>query len=254
MWEDRLTAEEAKADEFRSAFDIDYGRVIHSASFRRLQNKTQILNIGDSDFYRTRLTHSLEVSQIGTGILRQLHGRFPDHEASQYLPSDALMQTICLVHDLGHPPFGHGGELALNYCMRDDGGFEGNGHSLRLLTKLEAGAKANGANLSRRSLLGILKYPVKYRDVYNAELYPVADEGISGQQLLNRTNCKPPKCYMDSEADVVSWILSAFSESDRKNLQKLHQQRLGNTAKVSINRLIAALWIWRMIYQTVSMT
>jgi dGTPase len=114
-------------DDARDAGDIDYARVIHSASFRRLQGKTQILNLGDSDFYRTRLTHSLEVAQIAGSIAKQLGKSFPDHPAAIHLPDRSMIQAIGCTHDLGHPPFGHGGEVALNYCMRDNGGFEGNG-------------------------------------------------------------------------------------------------------------------------------
>ncbi|MGP2481185.1 HD domain-containing protein, partial [Listeria monocytogenes] len=78
----------------------------------------------DSDFYRTRLTHSLEVAQIAGGLAKQFAQDHPDHPARNHLPQLSLIQTIGFCHDLGHPPFGHGGEVALNYCMRDHGGFE----------------------------------------------------------------------------------------------------------------------------------
>jgi dGTPase len=98
----------------RTEYEVDFARVVHSGSFRRLQGKTQILNLGDSDFYRTRLTHSLEVAQIASGIVRTLRRHAPHHPAHSFLPSESLIQAICLTHDLGHPPFGHGGEVALN--------------------------------------------------------------------------------------------------------------------------------------------
>ncbi|WP_410468109.1 HD domain-containing protein [Sphingopyxis sp. OPL5] len=126
IWLERRTLETRKANDARSDGDIDYGRVVHSGSFRRLQGKTQILNLGDSDFYRTRLTHSLEVAQIAGGLVKQLRFNQPEHPAIANLPEHSLIQAVACTHDLGHPPFGHGGEVALNYCMRADGGFEGN--------------------------------------------------------------------------------------------------------------------------------
>lgn len=84
---------------------------------------------------------------------------FPDHEASPWIPNLTMIQAIGATHDLGHPPFGHGGEVAFHYAMRGDGGFEGNGQTLRILSRLEKFSASNGANLSRRSLLGVLKYP-----------------------------------------------------------------------------------------------
>lgn len=98
--------------------------MIHSASFRRLQAKTQVLGVGESDFYRTRLTHSLEVAQIGSGIVKHLRktGKKNNEIWGEYLPSESLIETICLAHDIGHPPFGHGGEVALNFMMRNHGG------------------------------------------------------------------------------------------------------------------------------------
>lgn len=138
---------------------MDYARVIHSAAFRRLQGKTQILNLGDGDFYRTRLTHSLEVAQIAGGLVQQLRGMAGDHPAAAVLPDRSMIQAIACAHDLGHPPFGHGGEVALNWCMADAGGFEGNGQTLRLLSRPLDAAPEPGVNLTSRSLLGVLKYP-----------------------------------------------------------------------------------------------
>ncbi|MFB6260123.1 MAG: dGTPase, partial [Thiohalorhabdaceae bacterium] len=102
------------------------------------------------------------------GIVRQLEGRARagdlPQEAGDLLDAQ-LMETICLAHDLGHPPFGHGGEIALNYMMHDAGGFEGNGQTLRLLGRLEAHTPGYGLDLSRRTLLGVLKYPAPYSRV-----------------------------------------------------------------------------------------
>jgi dGTPase len=92
---------------------------------------------GQSDFYRTRLTHSLEAAQIGSGITAQLRCKYPELSKALFPESDSLIETICLAHDIGHPPFGHGGEVALNYMMRNHGGFEGNGQTLRIVARLE---------------------------------------------------------------------------------------------------------------------
>jgi len=219
VWLERRSGWQKKPQDARTPGDVDYGRVIHSASFRRLQGKTQILNLGDSDFYRTRLTHSLEVAQISAGLCAQLRYNFPDHDAIIYVPDRSMMQAIACTHDLGHPPFGHGGEVALNYCMRNHGGFEGNGQTLRILSRLEKFSKVHGADLSREALLGVLKYPVAYSVAANQKIVPRMLADTSGTPLLDRNSSKPPKCYMDSEADVVSWLLEPLSEGDRTCFQ-----------------------------------
>src|SRR5215831_20625823 len=104
VWVERQSGWRPQVDDARSPFDVDYGRVVHSASFRRLQGKTQILNLGDSDFYRTRLTHSLEVAQIAEAIGRQLRKDFETHPAFDHLPDISTIRAIALTHDLGHPP------------------------------------------------------------------------------------------------------------------------------------------------------
>lgn len=156
------------SDNSDSQYQRDRARIIHSAAFRRLQAKTQILGIGESDFYRTRLTHSLEVAQIGSGISEFLHEKYDSNEAiKKWLPSLSLIETIGLSHDLGHPPFGHGGEVALNYAMINEGGFEGNGQTLRIITKLGEYSPNNGMDFTRRSILGIIKYPSPYSKTHN---------------------------------------------------------------------------------------
>lgn len=220
VWLDRRTEETKKLEDARSPGDVDYARVIHSASFRRLQGKTQILNLGDSDFYRTRLTHSLEVAQIAGGLVKQLRHNQPEHLALDHLPERSLIQAIACTHDLGHPPFGHGGEVALNYCMREDGGFEGNGQTLRILTRLEKFAKDGGSNLTRETLLGVLKYPISYVQASNERVVAAMRPDTSGTPLLDRDASTPPKCYLETESDVVDWILAPLSPTDRENFQK----------------------------------
>lgn len=219
VWTDRREKWDQKDFDARTPGDVDYARVIHSASFRRLQGKTQILNLGDSDFYRTRLTHSLEVAQIATGLTIQLQHNLPSHNAIQYLPDRSMMQAIACTHDLGHPPFGHGGEVALNYCMRNAGGFEGNGQTLRILSKLEKMSKASGSNLTRQTMLGVLKYPVSYKKAANPSKLPKLLDHTSGTPILDREASKPPKCYLDCDQDVVDWLLDPLSSTDREEFQ-----------------------------------
>ncbi len=121
----------AKID-YRTEFDRDYARVLHSPTFRRLQNKTQLFPGQESDFFRNRLTHSLEVSQIAKSIACKLKSENPALDVSPQ-----VCEIAGLVHDIGHPPFGHNGEAALDACMRSFGGFEGNAQTLHILTRLE---------------------------------------------------------------------------------------------------------------------
>jgi dGTPase len=215
-WLDRREAWTPQSNDARSPEDVDYARVVHSASFRRLQGKTQILNLGDSDFYRTRLTHSLEVAQIANGIARQFEKYEVNHPAHAFLPSRSMIQAAGAVHDLGHPPFGHGGEVALNYCMRDDGGFEGNGQTLRILGRLEKFSDGAGANLTRRTLLSVLKYPIAYSAAANPGLRPRLQTSPTVVALLDRQACKPPKCYLDCEQEIVEWILAPLPCRERE--------------------------------------
>ena len=131
----------------RTEFQRDRDRIVHSTAFRRLEYKTQVFVNHEGDLYRTRLTHSLEVSQIGRSIARALD------------LNEDLIETVCLAHDLGHTPCGHAGQEALNECMRDYGGFEHNMQSLRVVDELEEKyARFPGLNLTFESREGILKH------------------------------------------------------------------------------------------------
>ncbi|GAA4017397.1 anti-phage deoxyguanosine triphosphatase [Deinococcus rubellus] len=194
----------------------NHARIIHSYAFRRLQGKTQVLGARGGDFYRTRLTHSLEVAELGRAMLDALHARPTAWTAR--LPSRTLLANLCLAHDLGHPPFGHAGERTLDAAMRglnlpDSGsagsggspvGFEANGQTLRLLTYLEAGPDpgGHGLNLTRRLLLGVLKYPVAY------------------SWAAQQARVWPPKCYLDTEQSVVDWLLAPLGAADRERLTR----------------------------------
>lgn len=141
----RLVREESPAG--RSEFQRDRDRIIHSSAFRRLEYKTQVFVNHEGDMFRTRLTHSIEVAQIGRSIARCLS------------LNEDLVEAICLAHDLGHTPFGHAGQTALNTCMKDYGGFEHNLQSLRVVDVLEERyAEFDGLNLCFETREGILKH------------------------------------------------------------------------------------------------
>ena len=151
----------------RSPFRRDCDRVIHSTAFRRLKHKTQVFVFHEGDHYRTRLTHSLEVAQIARALARQLG-----------LDED-LTETLALAHDLGHPPFGHAGERALDKCLHAHGGFDHNAQALRVITSLEHRyPDFDGLNLTWESLEGIVKHNGPLTDRSGAAAGRYRDHGI----------------------------------------------------------------------------
>ena len=151
----------------RSPFRRDCDRVIHSTAFRRLKYKTQVFVFHEGDHYRTRLTHSLEVAQIARALARQLG-----------LDED-LTETLALAHDLGHPPFGHAGERALDACLKGYGGFDHNAQTLRVVTALEHRyPEFDGLNLTWESLEGIVKHNGPLSDRSGAPVGRYRDHGI----------------------------------------------------------------------------
>ena len=158
---------------------------------RRLAAKTQVVAVGDADFPRTRLTHSLECAQIGRGI-GSVIGCDPD-----------LVETACLAHDIGHPPFGHNGEMALADLAAGCGGFEGNAQTLRLLTRLETKVHGAGLNLTRASLDAILKYP-----------WPAPPDVAPAPSIGDTTTSAKFNYYAD-DAGVFGWIRQGAPERRR---------------------------------------
>ena len=166
---------------YRSAFERDRDRVIHSSAFRRLEGKTQVFTPGLDDFYRTRLTHTIEVAQIGRTLAKALG------------LNEDLTEAICLAHDLGHPPFGHTGEKVLNELLLDGGGFEHNRQTLRIVTLLEHPYPAfMGLNLMYETRLGLAKHRSPYDlplDGGPAQLHPSLEGQVADLADRIAYNC-----------------------------------------------------------------
>ncbi|MCZ7602865.1 MAG: dNTP triphosphohydrolase [Melioribacteraceae bacterium] len=158
-----------RENDYRNAFQIDRDRIIHSSEFRRLQGKTQVFLPGEYDFYRTRLTHSIEVAQIGRSICNFIQHHEKDFFSEDYFIDPDLVESACLAHDLGHPPFGHAGERTLHKLMKEYGGFEGNAQTLRIITETlyRTEDSRKGMNPCRAFLDSILKYKSLFSELEN---------------------------------------------------------------------------------------
>jgi dGTPase len=179
----------------RTPFQRDRDRIIHSAAFRRLKQKTQVFIAHEGDHFRTRLTHSLEVAQIARSVSRTLG-----------LDED-LAETIALAHDLGHPPFGHAGEDELDACMAEFGGFDHNAQTLRVLTKLECRYPLwDGLNLTWETLEGAVKHngPLVRVDSPLSSL-PVAIQDYAAQQDLELETYAGPEAQVAALADDIAY-------------------------------------------------
>src|SRR5689334_12922312 len=188
--------------QFRSEFQRDRDRIIHSNAFRRLVYKTQVFVNHEGDLYRTRVTHSIEVAQIARSVALALR------------LNEALTEAICLAHDLGHTPFGHAGQDALNECMREYGGFEHNLQSLRVVDELEDRyAEFRGLNLTFETREGILKH---------CSLKHARELGDVGRRFLDRTQAGL-EAQLANIADEIAYNNHDVDDGLRSGLVTLEQ-------------------------------
>jgi dGTPase len=196
----RVYPEQAHAS--RSQFQRDRDRIIHSSAFRRLEYKTQVFLNHEGDMFRTRLTHSLEVAQIGRSLARSLH------------LNEDLVEAVALAHDLGHTPFGHVGQDVLNECMKDHGGFEHNLQSLRVVDSLEEHyAQYDGLNLMFETREGILKH---------CSLTNARELGELGQRFIDRTQ-PSLEAQLTNLADEIAYSSHDVDDGLRSGLITIGQ-------------------------------
>lgn len=213
----RLHPEDESAS--RNAFRRDCDRIIHSTAFRRLKHKTQVFVSFEGDHFRTRLTHTLEVAQIARALARRLG-----------LDED-LTETLALAHDLGHPPFGHAGEDALNECMKDLGGFDHNAQSLRVVTNLERRyASFDGLNLTWESLEGVAKHNGPLTDRagkavgrYKDKQIPEAIAEYGKQQDLDLWSFASCEAQAAAIADDIAYDAHDLDDAVRADLVKVEE-------------------------------
>lgn len=219
---ERLTSEVRKSSDKRSEFQVDRDRIIHSSAFRRLQAKTQVYGAGLMDFYRTRLTHSIEVSQISKAIAIRLN-----------VDTD-LIEAISLAHDIGHPPFGHTGEDKLNELNSRFEGFDANAHNIVIVAFLETKiigkdlSENRGLNLSRATLDGLLKYKTT-RDKSRKFLYEYPffkniidwiDERWNDDR--NFEDKRSIECQIVNWADTSAYSVHDFEDGIKSGLLRSH--------------------------------
>ena len=254
------------SDDFYGAFDREYLRdeataraariiaasftrtataVMFTTAFRRLQAKTQVFQAGEYDFYRTRLTHSLEVANIAKSIAVWLRRQQP---AAAVDPD--LVEAVCLAHDIGHPPFGHAGERVLNALMENHGGFEGNAQTLRILTRTVysyADGKRGGMSPSRALLDGVLKYKRLHRDrgadtnhfIYDDQA-PILEFCFGTADLTPRWAASAPndfhslECQIMDHADDVAYSCFDIVDGARRASSPRKRSRRGATRTSSM--------------------
>ena len=213
---------------YRTAFQRDRDRILHTTAFRRLEYKTQVFLNAEGDYYRTRLTHTLEVAQIGRTIARALGA------------NEDLEEAICLAHDLGHSPFGHSGEKIMNQLMKDHGGFDHNKQSLRIVTKLENRFQDfPGLNLTWETREGIVKHETEY-DISDAEDFNPDLRGHLEAQIANAADELAYSAH-DLDDGLRSGLISASMLEDLalwKILVKSVGWKGGELTELDRNRII----------------
>lgn len=209
-----------RPSDYRTPFQVDRDRILYTSAFRRLQNKTQVFLSGEYDFYRTRLTHSLEVAQIGRSICARLAAESDLLNDEHHIDQD-LVEAACLSHDLGHPPFGHAGERVLHELMCDRGGFEGNAQTLRLLTETIYGER--GMDPTRAFLDATLKYKTLLSETPDAPNHFIYDNqqehlefAFGGEDFKGKLAAgKERNGFKSIECQVMDWADdTAYSLND----------------------------------------
>ena len=220
-----VSSRAAHPDDHRTPFEMDRDRILHSSALRRMQGKTQVFYsflVGEYDFYRTRLTHSLEVAQVGRSICAWLQKSSDLLQGSEGIDTD-LVEATCLAHDLGHPPFGHTGERALHRLMKPYGGFEGNAQTIRLLTRTIFGEGRNGMDPTRALLDGVMKYKTLYQEVPGAENHYLYDEQSTAVEFVHADQPFPVELspgeerngFRSLECQIMDWADdTAYSIND----------------------------------------
>lgn len=262
-----LHPSETRSSHDRTPFQQDRDRIIHSSSFRRLQAKTQVFFSGEYDFYRTRLTHSIEVAQIGRALCHALR-----HESGllreDFFIDPELVEAICLSHDIGHPPFGHAGENTLNRLMKDLGGFEGNAQTLRIITETiySGPAGREGMNPTRAFADGVMKYKTLHgnmiRDNFPPRNHFLYDDQEPYIRFLFDTSALPPELnsekklnkFRSIECQIMDWADdTAYSINDvmdglaaglitaQKIEQWIQKQSLNAELESSVQSLLEAI-------------
>ncbi|MEQ1887976.1 MAG: deoxyguanosinetriphosphate triphosphohydrolase [Alphaproteobacteria bacterium] len=198
----------------RSVFQRDRDRIVHCGAFRRLKHKTQVFVYYEGDYYRTRLTHSLEVAQITRSICRVLG------------LNEDLAEALALAHDLGHPPFGHAGETALDGCMQQFGGFDHNAQTLRIVTRLEQRYAAfDGLNLTWETLEGLVKHNGPLTGPGIGRALPLAIREYAELQDLELHSYPSAEAQVSALADDIAYCAHDIDDGMRAGLLEFDQMR-----------------------------
>ena len=244
-----------KTSKFRTYYQRDRDRIIHSTAFRRLKHKTQVFVNTESDHFRTRITHSMEVSQIARTL-----GKI-------FKLNDDLCETLSLAHDLGHPPFGHAGEKELNNCMKNFGGFDHNIQTLRVVTVIEKKYyNFNGLNLTLETLDGLLKHngPISnnknYQNILGKNIFKNKIDFSKGPSLEAQFSSISDDIAYNSHDLEDGLNASLFNLKDLRaiplisDIVKFHQKRLKKNNKELIYRQITRNLINKMVSDVVNTT
>jgi len=238
-----------KPHPYRSDFERDRDRIIHCSAFRRLEGKTQVFTPGLDDYYRTRLTHSIEVAQIGRTIAKKLR------------LNESLTEAICLAHDLGHPPFGHAGEQVLNELMDSFGGFEHNRQTLRIVDLLEHPyPNFTGLNLMYETRLGLSKHKSPYDEPHDetfselncsleGQIANVADriaynchdlEDAMRARLIRPEQLQNIQIFTEAESRIDAKVIKDRTIRRTRTAKAIIDRLVGDCIKASIKALVAA--------------